>query len=173
MTSAPWSTAQVTPSATDAVVNLSPSAPTEIGMIIAPGATPSAPPSTARPAISVAIAVPWPSLSSVPSVPLAEPNPAPGSSAPARSGRVSSTPESTTATTTPSPRVVACAADTPKAARCHCCSSIVCARATPGTTIAIKIAAATALPVTNSPCVRDHRYSKSIMFHTSRFGQAE
>jgi len=131
-TSAPWSTAQVMPAATASVVNRAPSAPTETGRTRAAGATPSTPPGTPRPAISAAIAVPCPPVSRVPSVPSAEPNPAPGSSAPARSGTASSTPESTTATTTPSPRATRCAAGTPNSARCHRCSAVGCPCATPG-----------------------------------------
>ncbi len=103
MTLAPWSAAHLMLSATTSSENCSFSA-LEIGRILAPGAMPSAPPCLPVAAMIAAIPVPWPSVSVVPSVPLVLPNPVPGSTCPARSGCFASTPESITATTTPSPR---------------------------------------------------------------------
>ena len=119
-TVAPWSTAQRSPPATTVASSyLLALSSTRTGRMRAPGAMPATPvPSSARPAISAATVVPWPTGSRRPSV-LPSTKSAPGSTCPARSACDASTPESSTATVTPAPVAYRHAVFAPSAWSCH------------------------------------------------------
>ena len=100
---APWSTAQTMPAATSTSLPVPSASSTFTGRIEASGATPdSASPLPSTSAIVPATCVPWPLSSAEASLPAMTFQP--GSRRPARSG-AGATPVSTTATTTPAPRV--------------------------------------------------------------------